>query len=243
MTDPTPLPAKILVVEDDESLAMVLSDALSQEGYRVEVARDGERALARALEVHFDLILLDLMLPRLDGFEVCRRFRASGRRTPVVVLTARGREDDRVKALDLGADDYVVKPFSPRELLARVRARLRAATLPSSERPRIGDAEVDLPAMLVRRDGGETPLTKTEAAMLRLFLAHPGEVLSRNRFLDEVWGYDRYPTTRTVDMHVVRLREKLGDGGEEPRWIRTVHGVGYRFDPDGSPDGAEPKQI
>ncbi len=233
MTRPPDLaPPRILVVEDDESLSMVLSDALSHEGYRVEVARDGEKALARALEGRFDLVLLDLMLPRVDGFEICRRMRAAGQRVPVVVLTARGREEDRVKGLDLGADDYVVKPFSPRELLARVRARLRAAAPPAAGAQRVGKAEVDWEAMVVRRDGRETPMTKTEAAMLRLFVAHPRQVLSRTRFLDEVWGYDRYPTTRTVDMHVARLREKIGDDGEDPRFIRTVHGVGYRYDPE-----------
>jgi DNA-binding response OmpR family regulator len=228
--------AKVLVVEDDESLGVVLTDALRQEGHRVDLERDGERALEKGLEGRFDLVLLDLMLPRLDGYEVLRRWRAAGNATPVLVLTARGREEDRVRGLDLGADDYVVKPFSMTELLARVRARLRAARGPLPGTVRMGDADVDFEAMRVRRGGAEAELTKTEAEMLRLFARHPGKVLSRTRFLDEVWGYDRYPTTRTVDMHVARVREKIGDDGANPRFIRTVHGVGYRYDPAPAPD-------
>jgi DNA-binding response OmpR family regulator len=222
---------KVLVVEDDESLGVVLVDALRQEGHRVELERDGERALARLLADRFDLVLLDLMLPRLDGFEICRRLRAAGKAVPVLVLTARGREEDRVKGLDLGADDYLVKPFSMLELLARVRARLRATRAATPPRLVMGEAEVDFDAMVVRRGGAETEITKTEAEVMRLFARNPGKVLSRNRFLDEVWGYDRYPTTRTVDMHVARVREKIGDDGANPRFIRTVHGVGYRYDP------------
>jgi DNA-binding response OmpR family regulator len=225
---------KLLVVEDDESLSMVLTDALRGAGYRVETVADGEQALARALEGRFDLVILDLMLPRLDGYEVCRRMRAAGKTAPVLMLTARGREEDRVKGLDLGADDYVAKPFSMKELLARVRARIRAGAPRPVDRAAMGAAEVDFVAMLVRRGGTETPLTKTEAECLRLFHRHPGEVLTRARFLDEVWGYDRFPTTRTVDMHVARVREKIGDDGAEPRFIKTVHGVGYRYDPDGA---------
>ena len=223
--------SKILIVEDDESLGLVLVDALTQEGYRASLERDGEKALAAAKAARHDLILLDLMLPRLDGYEICRRLRKAGDRTPILMLTARGREEDRIKGLDLGADDYVAKPFSLRELLARVRARLRAADAVVPDVLQMGEAEIDFRAQLVRRHGGEAPLTKTEAAMLRLFAKHPGEVLTRNRFLDEVWGMDRYPTTRTVDMHLARVREKIGDQGDEPRILRTVHGVGYRYDP------------
>ncbi len=222
---------KILVVEDDESLALVLSDALKQEGWRVERASDGETALGRCLEGRFDLVLLDLMLPRVDGYEICRRMRAARNRTPVLILTARGREEDRVKGLDLGADDYVTKPFSMVELLARIRARLRATRTAVPDRLRIGDAEVDFQAMRVMRGAVAEEITKTEAAVLRLFLEHPGEVLSRNRFLDQVWGLNHFPSTRTVDMHVARVREKIGDSGADPRFIKTVHGVGYRYDP------------
>jgi DNA-binding response OmpR family regulator len=222
--------ARILVVEDDESLSTVLKDALVREGHDVAVERDGRTALDRALEKRFDLVLLDLMLPGLDGYEVCRRLRAAGRGTQVLMLTARGREEDRVKGLRLGADDYVVKPFSLKELLARVEARLRAVRPAAAGRLQVGEALVDLDAMTVRRAGERHELTRLEAGVLRLLLAHPGEVIPRNRFLDEVWGFDRFPTTRTVDVHVGRVREKLGDDGEPPL-IRTVHGVGYRFDP------------
>jgi two-component system alkaline phosphatase synthesis response regulator PhoP len=176
------------------------------------------------------------MLPGLDGYEVCRRVRAMGRDVPILMLTARGREEDRVKGFELGADDYVVKPFSLKELLARVEARLRAHRPVLPQRVRLGAAEVDLAAMVVRADGKTEPLTRLEAGVLRLLLSHPGEVLTRNRFLDEVWGFQHFPTTRTVDVHVARVREKIGDQGDSP-WIATVHGVGYRFDP---PEGFRP---
>jgi DNA-binding response OmpR family regulator len=223
--------ARILVVEDDESLGVVLGDALSQEGWSTTLERDGVTALETALARRFDLIVLDLMLPRLDGIEVCRRLRAAGRRTPVLMLTARGREEDRVKGLDVGADDYLVKPFSLKELLARVRARLRAGVGSLPDVVRFGGVEVDFQGLVLRREGDTVPLTKTEADLLRFLSRHPGVVLSRKRFLDEVWGYERFPTTRTVDMHVARVREKIGDDGAEPTVIRTVHGVGYRYDP------------
>jgi DNA-binding response OmpR family regulator len=227
---------RLLVVEDDESLAMVLRDALERAGHVVEVVPDGPAALDRATTRRFDLVVLDLMLPGLDGYEVCKRVRAAGRDVPILILTARGREEDRVRGFELGADDYVVKPFSLKELLARVEARLRGRRPAPPPRVRLGGAEVDLTAMVVRRDGRAEPLTRLENGVLRLLLAHPGEVLTRNRFLDEVWGFERFPTTRTVDVHVARVREKIGDAGDPP-WIATVHGVGYRFDP---PEGFRP---
>lgn len=223
---------RLLLVEDDESLGAVLLDALEREGHRADWLRDGRVALGAALETPYDLVVLDLMLPGMDGYEVCRRLRASGRDVPILMLTARAREEDRVKGLDLGADDYLVKPFSLKELLARVRARLRARKPVAPERVQLGDVEIDLAAMQIRRNGTTVALTKLEAGVLALFLANPGQVLSRSRFLDDVWGYHRHPTTRTVDMHVARVRDKLGDGGPQPRWIRTVHGIGYRFDAD-----------
>ncbi|MDA1194565.1 MAG: response regulator transcription factor [Planctomycetota bacterium] len=224
-------PARILLVEDDESLGFALADALEREGYRPTWSRDGRDALERALARPWDLILLDLMLPGLDGHEICRRVRAAGHDVPILMLTARGREEDRVRGLDLGADDYVVKPFGLKELMARVRARLRARKPLAPEVVQLGPVRVDLGAMLIVRDGEEFPLTKLEAGVLTLFFANPGQVLTRGRFLDDVWGYHRHPTTRTVDMHVARVREKLGDAGPTPRWIHTVHGVGYRYDP------------
>ena len=221
----------ILLVEDDESLGHVLVDALEREGHRVHWEREGRSACAQGLTGPYDLIVLDLMLPGMDGYEICRRLRAAGRAVPILMLTARAREEDRVTGLDLGADDYLAKPFSLRELQARIRARLRARKPLAPEVACIGPAEVDLGAMQVRLGGETTQLTKLEAGVLTLFLAHPGEVLSRGRFLDEVWGYHRHPTTRTVDMHIARVREKIGDAGPTPRYIRTVHGVGYRYDP------------
>jgi DNA-binding response OmpR family regulator len=220
------------VVEDDESLGFVLVDALEREGYRAELARDGRVGLARAEAVPFDLLVLDLMLPGMDGYEICRRLREAGQDMPIVMLTARGREEDRVQGLDLGADDYVVKPFSLKELMARVRARLRARRPLPPALVTLGDMQIDVGAMQIRRADGVVPLTRLEAGVLALFLANPGQVLTRGRFLDEVWGYHRHPTTRTVDMHVARVRDKLGDAGGDARWIHTVHGVGYRFDPD-----------
>ena len=213
--------SKILIVEDDETLGMALEDALKQEGYRVSLEKDGAKAMARVLKDRFDLVLLDLMLPNVDGFTICRAMRKAGNRTPVLMLTARGREDDRVKGLDSGADDYLVKPFSMRELQARVRARLRGAETPLPTSVRLRDAEIDLAALVIRRGGENVSLTKTEADLLKVFLKNPGKVLTRKRFLDEVWGYDRYPTTRTVDMHVARLREKLGDDHEDAPLIAT----------------------
>ena len=224
-------PPRILLVEDDDSLRTVLVDALGSEGYEVVDVADGQVAYDHAVASRFDLIVLDLMLPGLDGHEVCRRLRGGGNDVPILMLTARGREEDRVRGLDLGADDYVVKPFSLKELLARVRARLRPKQRLVPTQARVGEADVDLTAMVVRRDGQTCPLTKLEAGVLALFLSHPGEVLTRSRFLDTVWGYDRFPTTRTVDVHVARVREKLGDDAEAPRFIHTVHGVGYRYDP------------
>ena len=224
-------PARILLVEDDESLGFALADAFGREGYRPTWSRDGREALELALGRPWDLVVLDLMLPGVDGYEICRRVRAAGNAVPILMLTARAREEDRVQGLDLGADDYVVKPFGLQELMARVRARLRARKPLAPEVVEVGPSTVDLSAMTVTRDGETVALTKLEAGVLTLFLANPGQVLPRGRFLDEVWGYHRHPTTRTVDMHVARVRDKLGDGGPHPRYIRTVHGVGYRFDP------------
>jgi DNA-binding response OmpR family regulator len=224
--------SRLLVVEDDETLGIVLVDALEGEGYRAELARDGRVGLARAQAVPFDLIVLDLMLPGMDGYEICRRLREAGNDVPILMLTARGREEDRVQGLDLGADDYVVKPFSLKELLARIRARLRARRPLAPALVSLGDMEIDVGAMQIRRREEVIALTRLEAGVLALFFANPGQVLSRARFLDDVWGYHRHPTTRTVDMHIARVRDKLGDSGPEARWIHTVHGVGYRFDPE-----------
>ena len=225
--------AKILLVEDDPSLQLVVGDALEREGYSVERVADGRVALERARSGTFALLVLDVMLPALDGFEICRTLRAEGTPSQILMLTARGREEDRIRGLDLGADDYLVKPFALQELLARVRARLRGTEIPGADAVRIGAAHVNFEAMTVARDGEAHPMTRLEAGVLRLLLARRGKVVSRGEFLDEVWGYDRHPTTRTVDMHVARVRDKLGDIGAAS--IHTVHGMGYRFDP---PEGA-----
>jgi DNA-binding response OmpR family regulator len=223
---------RLLVVEDELSMRTVLEDCLARHGYRVLTARDGEEGLRRAAEETPDLILLDVMMPRLDGFTVCRELRRLGFGGRILVLTARGRTEDRVRGLDLGADDYLVKPFSREELLARVRALLRRGrdNQPTARERRFGDVRVDVPGQRVWKGGREVELAPKEFAMLRLFLEHPSEVISRERFLDLVWGVTAFPTTRTVDRHVVSLRQKIEDDPAKPVWIQTVHGAGYRFE-------------
>ncbi len=225
--------AKILLVEDEEALRSGLRYALDQEGYAVAEAADGERALQRLRAEPPDLVLLDIMMPCRSGFEVLEKARAEGFAMPVILLTARGQEADKVRGLDLGADDYLVKPFGLSELLARVRARLRRAeeSPPAApERFALGPVRVDLAALEVRRDGARFPLSVREADMLRLLLRERGKVVSRNRFLHEVWGHDGCPSTRTVDQHVAKLRKKLEADPAAPRWLRTVFGAGYRLE-------------
>lgn len=231
---------RVLVVEDEDPLRLALVDALRGEGFDVIEAADGESGLRLALREAPDLILLDLMLPKRDGFSVLRAIREDRLSSPVVILSARGEEFDRVQGFEYGADDYVVKPFSTRELVLRLRAVLRRAEgdAPGIATPngkaRVGRAWVDFAGYCVERDGVRTGLSRREMDLLRHFLAHPGQVLDRTRLLDEVWGADEYPTTRTVDMHVLKLRKKLEDDPEEPRLFLTVHGVGYRYDPAGT---------
>jgi DNA-binding response OmpR family regulator len=228
--------ARILVVEDEAPLRMALVDALSAEGFEVLEAADGEEGLAIALREAPDVVLLDLMLPLRDGFSVLRAIREDRLACAVVILSARGEEWDRVHGFEYGADDYVVKPFSTRELLLRLRAVLRRAGGDVPGEPsapgkvRIGDAIVDLAAYSVERGGTREGMSRREIDLLRYFLAHPGQVLSREKILDDVWGRDGFPTTRTIDMHVLKLRRKLGEDADAPRFIQTVHGVGYRFD-------------
>ena len=224
---------RVLLAEDELVSSRKLVSMVRSWGYETLLVNDGTKAWDVLQQPDTPrLAVLDWMMPGLDGPEVCRRLRQ--REEPyvyVLLLTSRGEKEDVVVGLDAGADDYVTKPFSVRELLARVRARLRATTAPPSDVVRMGDAEVDFVAHVLRRGGAEVALTKTELGMLRVFARNPGVVLPRARFLDEVWGLRSFPTTRTVDMHVLRLREKLGDVGDEPRHLRTVHGVGYRYDP------------
>jgi DNA-binding response OmpR family regulator len=226
-----PMP-RILVVEDERPMRTVLRDCLERQGYRVLVAEDGAAALGVALREQPDLVLLDIMMPRLDGLAVCAELRRLARPVLVLMLTAKGTIEDRVRGLDVGADDYLIKPFSRDELLARVRALLRRANRngPSHGCVTFGDVRIDFAQRRVWRGTEPVALTAKEFEVLRLLLERPGEVISRERFLDAVWGYTAFPTTRTVDRHIATLRTKLGDDAEEPRWIRTVHRAGYRFE-------------
>ncbi len=210
-----------------------LVETLKAEGYRVLSAAEGVGGLELACTEAFDLVLLDVMMPGLDGFALCRELRKRGRAMPVLMLTAKGQVDDRVEGLDSGADDYLVKPFSLKELLARVRALLRRREREDAlgSEFRIGTVVVDFPKRLLLRDGMRHELSEKEAGMLRLLATHAGEVISRERFLDVVWGYHAYPSTRTVDNFIAALRTKLEDDPASPRHLITVRGAGYRLDP------------
>ena len=222
---------RILIVEDELSMRTVLKDILERENYRVLTALDGEAGLKTAINEKPDLILLDIMLPKLDGFALCAELRRLTIQTPVLMLTAKGQVEDRVTGLDSGADDYLVKPFSTEELLARVRAQLRRIhrrnrVVKSLE---LGEIRINLLQQTVHRGRSEIYLTAKEFAMIRLMAEAGGEPVTRERFLDVVWGYASFPTTRTVDNHIASLRAKLESDPENPRWIRTVHGVGYKL--------------
>ncbi|HEV2492542.1 MAG TPA: response regulator transcription factor [Terriglobia bacterium] len=221
----------ILVVEDDPAILRGLVDNLKFESHEVLTAGDGETGYRLVREKKPDLIVLDLMLPKLSGYEVCRRLRDEGITTPILMLTARGEETDRVAGLDLGADDYVTKPFSVRELLARVRALLRRTHPPKTlpDQLRFDDVVVDFRRYEVRKGGKPLEMTRKEFGVLRLLASRPGEVVTRDELLNEVWGYESYPTTRTVDNHVALLRSKLEDDPSNPRHVLTVHGVGYKL--------------
>ena len=224
--------SRILIIEDERPMCAGLEACLEGEGFRVLTAADGLRGLEVVLHEQPDLILLDIMLPKLDGFAVCAELRRLGRTVPVLMLTAKGRVQDRVAGLDCGADDYLVKPFSTEELLARVRALLRRTQRSEAGLTRLefGAVRVDLARQTATRGRRSLHLTAKEFGMLRLLAATPGEPVTRERFLDVVWGYGSFPTTRTVDNHIASLRRKLEPDPEEPRWIKTVHGVGYRLD-------------
>lgn len=223
--------ARILIVEDEPNMVAGLRDNFEFEGYQVLAARDGVEGLERALSDAPDLVILDVMMPRMSGLEVCKQLKAKRPSLPIIMLTARGQEVDKVVGLELGADDYVTKPFSIRELLARVKAVLRrVAILPKPQhRYSFSDVEVDLKGCRVMRRGKHLEVSTKEFDLLKYFICHPGENLSRDRLLEEVWGYEHYPTTRTVDAHIVHLRQKLEPTPEQPQFFLTVHGVGYRF--------------
>lgn len=229
---------KILVVEDDDSIRLGLEDTLRAKGYEVEATSRGDIGLERAVEMMPDLIVLDIMLPDMDGFEVCRRLKSSKEglaEVPVIILSARGAELDRVRGLELGADDYVTKPFSLMELLARVTAVLRRSGNSQSTVPelmRFGDVEILFASQTATKAGAAIDLPSRGYAILRVLAARPGEVVSREELMNEAWGYDKYPNTRTVDNHFVKLRKALEDEADSPVYLRTVHGAGYRFVPD-----------
>jgi len=223
--------AKILIVEDEPGIAFGLETDLRTEGYEVSVICDGAEAVLRARSDPFDLILLDVMLPKKDGFEVCRELRRGGLKTPIILLTAKTQEAEKVLGLDVGADDYVTKPFSPRELRARIRAVLRRTVPePGEEVHRFGSCELDMVRFELRRGGRRLNTTTTEIKLLAAFVRHRGRVLTRVRLLDEVWGSGVYVTDRVVDNHVVSLRKKIEDDPAAPRFLISVRGVGYRFD-------------
>jgi heavy metal response regulator len=221
---------RILVVEDEHKLAAVIRRGLEEQGYAVDLAYDGEDGLALAEQEPYDLVVLDIMLPGLDGLTVCRRLRAGRRNMPVLMLTARDTVDDRVAGLDSGADDYLVKPFAFRELLARARALLRRDGLSRDPVLRVGDLEVDTVSHEVRRGGRPIELTSKEYALLEYFVRNPNRVLTRTQIAEHVWDYDFVAMSNVVDVYVRYLRRKLGDE-QEPRLIRTVRGSGYQLRP------------
>jgi two-component system alkaline phosphatase synthesis response regulator PhoP len=224
--------ARILVVEDEPSLVLTLTDRLTAEGYAVESVEDGAEGFDRALGGTYDLVLLDVMLPGKNGFDVCRDLRRRGVETPILMLTARGQVVDRVVGLKLGADDYLAKPFDFAELSARIEALLRRSRTPIASRSgsyRFGDVEVDFAHGEVRRGSGPIELTALEYKLLVHFVEHRGRVLTREQLLDEVWGYEATPISRTVDVHVAALRQKIEADPKRPAFLLTVHGRGYRF--------------
>jgi len=224
---------RILVVEDEPGIALGLEDDLRMEGYEVEVVGDGAVACRRARETPFDLILLDVMLPGKDGFEVCRELRRARLRMPILMLTARTQEAEKVMGLELGADDYVTKPFSTRELRARVKALLRRAAgepEPETESFRFGNVELNFPRGELRRNGEAVELTPIEFKLLALFIRSAGRVLSRERLLSGAWGPDTFASDRIVDNHIANLRKKIEPDPANPRYLRNIRGLGYRFD-------------
>jgi len=223
---------KILIIEDEADLVKGLELNLADEGYEVTWAADGREGLRRALEEAPDLIILDIMLPGMNGLEVCRELRQKKANIPVIMLTAKSEEVDKVVGLEIGADDYITKPFSVRELLARVKAHLRREKMEPRTVAKtfaFGDVEVDFVHFKVRRAGKEFDLTSLEVDILKYLISHKGEVVSREALLDKVWGYDKFPTTRTIDNHILKLRKKIEEDPSRPRHIFSIYGEGYRF--------------
>jgi len=227
--------ARILIVDDEPAIVMAVRDELLFEGFKVESAVDGPEAIKLAHELRPDVLLLDLMLPGLNGFEVCRQLRSEMPEMWIIMLTVRGQEVDRVMGLELGADDYVTKPFSLRELVARIKVGLRRQTgRRKSPLHRLGNIEIDLPSHRVTKNGAELSLTKKEYEILELLLSRPGEVITRDEFLNQLWGEDVYVTHRVIDTHMASLRKKIEDDPNNAKHILSVRGVGYRLDSNSS---------
>jgi DNA-binding response OmpR family regulator len=225
---------RILIVEDEPAMRQGLKDNLEFEGYRVDFAEDGKSGLSLIKENTYDLIVLDVMLPEISGFDVCKKVRESGNMTPIIMLTAKGEEIDKVVGLELGADDYITKPFSLRELLARIKAVLRRGSGAASKDPqevKIGKIDVDFTSYNALAEGKTVPMTHREFEVLKFLWQRPNETVSRDKLLEEVWGYDEYPTTRTVDNFILKLRQKIEDDPAHPKHILTVHGIGYKYIP------------
>ena len=223
---------KVLIVEDDQAMAVALRDGFEYEGYAVQVARDGADGFKLASERELDLIVLDVMLPKMSGFDVCKQLRSTGKQTPIIMLTARGQEIDKVVGLKIGADDYVTKPFSFMELMARVEALMRRSNRKaeaSTDEFSFGDIAINFKRFEVTKSGTPLEMSPREFNILKYFIEHRGEVITRDQLLDSVWGYGSFPLTRTVDMHIAKLRQKIEDAPHDPKHVITVHRVGYKF--------------
>jgi two-component system alkaline phosphatase synthesis response regulator PhoP len=231
---------RILIVEDDDSTRFGLENILQEGGYDIRFAKSGQEGYRLAKALAPDLMILDLMLPGMSGLEICKRLRDEGMKMPIIMLTAKAEENDRVFGLELGADDYITKPFSVRELMARVKAHLRRGEFAAGsgeeampEEFKFGETVVNLKRHEVSKAGARQELTNREFLLLEYFIRHHGELLTRDRLLDEIWGYEVYPTTRTIDTHIRRLRKHIEPNPDEPRYIKTVHGAGYLFEIEG----------
>lgn len=224
---------KILIIEDEEDLVKGLKLNLESEGYELDWALDGNEGFAKAVENAPDLIILDIMLPKKDGLEICRDLRQKNINVPIIMLTAKGEEIDKVVGLEIGADDYITKPFSLRELLARIKAHLRRSQRGQKPAPKLycfDEVEIDFAHFKVRRKNREFDLTSLEVEILKYFISHNGEVVSRNELLNKIWGYNNFPTTRTIDNHILKLRKKIEKDPAHPQYIRSIYGGGYRFE-------------
>jgi DNA-binding response OmpR family regulator len=223
---------KILIIEDEQDLIKGLKLNLSDEGYNIDWAVNGKEGLRKAVEEAPDLIILDLMLPEMNGLDICRELRHKNINTPIIMLTAKGEEIDKVVGLEIGADDYITKPFSIRELIARIKARLRSAEREAKTKLKsysFGNIEIDFIHYKARSEGQEIVFTSLEMEILKYFITHRGEVISRDDLLDKIWGYENFPTTRTIDNHILKLRKKIEDDPSHPRYILSIYGGGYRF--------------